>query len=122
MEVAHNTISFYDDVQLCQSLLGGITTAHSLEIRKSEIPEAGSGLFSLDDVPEGEEIFRSSPLAECVANELADSVCDLCYTNTLSRVHSSGRFRTKDDAPLDMITCPGCGKCYYCSKVSQVVS
>lgn len=119
MDSPHDAPKFHDDAQLCQYLLGSITTIHSLEIRQSEISQAGSGLFTLNAVPEGAELYRSSPVVECVADGLVDGVCDFCYANTLSRVHPSGRFRTKDDAPLEMIPCrAGCGKCYYCSKVS----
>lgn len=122
MDLPHDTQTFHNDAQLCQYLLSGITTTHALDIRKSEISRAGSGLFTLNDIPDGEDIFRSLPLTECVADGLADSVCDLCYSNTSSKVHPSGRFRIKDDVSSDMITCSGCGKCYYCSKVSQAVS
>lgn len=123
MDSSRDAQKFHDDVQLCQYLLGSITTTHSLEIRPSGIPQAGSGLFTLNDIPEGTEIYRSSPVVECVADGLVDGVCDFCYANTLSRVHPSGRFRTKDDAPLEMIPCrAGCGKCYYCSKVSTAYS
>lgn len=119
MAASHDTPTFHRDAQLCRHLLGSITTPHSLEIRESEISQAGSGLFALNDIPEGEGIFGSSPLAECVAAGYEDSVCDLCYTTTLSRVHPSGRFRTKDDALPEMIACTGCGKCWYCSKGCQ---
>ncbi|RYP18823.1 hypothetical protein DL765_003703 [Monosporascus sp. GIB2] len=96
---------FHEDAELCHYLLGGIATMHSLEIRESEISQAGSGLLAMNDIPEGQEIFRSSPLVECVVDGVADSVCDWCYTNTLSRVHPSGRFRTKGDAAPDIESC-----------------
>ncbi|RYP72841.1 hypothetical protein DL769_004356 [Monosporascus sp. CRB-8-3] len=100
-----NQGGFHDDAELCQYILGGIATTHSLEIRESEISQAGSGLFAMNNIPEGQEIFRSSPLVECVADTVADSVCDWCYRNTLSRVHPSGRFRTKEDAAPDIESC-----------------
>ncbi|RYP92614.1 hypothetical protein DL770_001256 [Monosporascus sp. CRB-9-2] len=114
-----NQGGFHEDAELCQYILGGIATTHSLEIRESEISQAGSGLFAMNDIPEGQEIFRSTPLVECVADGVAESVCDWCYTNKFSRVHPSGRFRTKEDAAPDMEACRGCGKCYYCSKSCQ---
>ena len=112
---------FHKDPQLCTYLLGSIAASTPLQIRESAIFRAGSGLFALEAVPEGREIFRSTPAVECVVDGLAESVCDLCYTNTLSKVHPSGRFRTKDDAVPDMISCAECGKYYYCSKVSMII-
>ncbi len=119
MNLSCEAQTFHHDAQLCQYLLNSIASAHALAIRESNIPQAGSGLFAISDIPEGQEIFRSSPLVECVADGLTDSVCDLCYTNTLSRIHSSGWFRTKDDAVPSMIACPKCMKSCYCSEVSK---
>ena len=117
MSAANRT--FHGDAQLCEYILGSIVGSIPLEIRESAVSLAGSGLFTQEAVSEGQEIFRSAPAVECVAEGLADSVCDLCYANTLTKVHPSGRFRTKDDAVPVMIPCTKCEQWYYCSEVSS---
>ena len=116
MSAANRT--FHGDAQLCAYILGSIVGSIPLEIRESDVSLAGSGLFTQEAASEGQEIFRSAPAVECVAEGLADSVCDLCYANTLTKVHPSGRFRTKDDVVPNMIPCTKCEQCYYCSEVS----
>lgn len=112
---------FHRDTQLCEYLLRSVAASAPLQIRESAISRAGSGLFALEAVPEGREVFRSAPVVEAVVDGSADGVCDLCYANTLSKVHPSGRFRTKDDAAPRMMPCAQCGKCYYCSNVSSAL-
>ena len=111
--------TFHADTQLCEYLLGSIVGSIPLGIRESAVSQAGSGLFAQEAVPECQEVFRSEPVVECVADGLADSVCDLCYANILTKVHPSGRFRTKDDVVPDMMPCTQCEQCYYCSEVSE---
>ena len=114
---ATSTVSLHEDQTLCSQLLKTITAAIPLQIQSSKIPGAGNGLFVTKDVNCGEEIFRSDPLVNCVGDGMHNLVCDHCYAYQESMIHPSGRFRSAEDAALEMKACGGCKVCYYCSKV-----
>ncbi|KAF2009450.1 SET domain-containing protein [Aaosphaeria arxii CBS 175.79] len=111
--------ALHEDETLCTQILETITAASPLQILPSKISGAGIGLFVTKDVDDGEEIFGSKPLVNCVDNELQRSVCDNCCAYQLSTVHPSGRFRTAEDAELEMKACSRCKVCYYCSRACQ---
>ena len=115
--IAVSRAALYEDQTLCTQLLKTITTAIPLQILPSKIPGAGAGLFVTRDLDDGEEIFRSDPLVNCVENGMQSRVCDSCYDYKGSNIHPSGRFWKAEDIELDMKACGGCKVCYYCSKV-----
>ncbi|KAF3032562.1 hypothetical protein E8E12_002292 [Didymella heteroderae] len=116
-DVATSRAFSHKDQTLCAQLLNTITAAVPLQILPSKITGAGSGLFVTKDVDYGEEIFRSDPVINCVADGMQNVVCDYCYGNQRSKIHSSGRFRVAEDPKLEIKACNGCKVCYYCSKV-----
>lgn len=117
IESAGSRVALYEDQTLCTQLLKTITAAIPLQILPSKIPGAGVGLFVTKDIEDGEEIFRSDPLVNCVMDRMQSLVCDYCYDPRESAIHPSGRFRTAEDTKPDMKACGGCKVCYYCSKV-----
>lgn len=74
-------------------------------------------MFVTKDVDYGEEIFRSHPVINCVADGMQNVVCDYCYGSRRSKIHPSGRFRVTEDPKQEIKACNGCKVCYYCSKV-----
>lgn len=116
-DVATSRAFFHKDQTLCAQLLNTITAAVPLQILPSKITGAGSGLFVTKDVDYGEEIFRSHPVINCVADGMQNVVCDYCYGSRRSKIHPSGRFRVTEDPKQEIKACNGCKVCYYCSKV-----
>ena len=102
-------------------LLKAVTAAVPLQILPSTIPRAGAGLFIANDIQSGEEIFRSKPMVNCVADGMQNVVCDWCYTYQSSRLNTHGRFRGAEDPKVEVSACNGCKVCYYCSKVCEQV-
>ncbi|KAH6614323.1 hypothetical protein C7974DRAFT_74191 [Boeremia exigua] len=104
---------------LFTKLLDSISAATPLQILPSKIKGAGTGLFTTKDVENGEEIFRSCPVVNCVMDGMQKLVCDNCYAYQDSKVIPSGRFRKAGEPKLEMKACKGCSVCYYCSKTCQ---
>lgn len=111
-----DTVPFYQNPNLCQLLLSQIATGNTLQVRESQTTGAGSGLFTDNAVPAGEEVFRSKPVVTCVQDTLS-TVCDFCYTNNASKVLPEGRFRTRRDPIEALVECNGCHICKYCTEV-----
>lgn len=107
----------FRETELCQYLVDNITSSFDLEIRQSPIPGAGSALFTKTDIPDGEEVFQSQPLVSAVLDR-TQNVCEYCFRDGDSRLHPSGRFRTRQD-PLEIFSaCGQCGISRFCSDVS----
>ncbi|KAK6842893.1 hypothetical protein PG987_003753 [Apiospora arundinis] len=112
---SQDAIPFYENPGLCQLLLSQIPTGNTLQVRKSRTPSAGSGLFTEDAIPAGQEVFCSKPAVTCVQDSLT-TVCDFCYANSANKVLPSGRFRTRRD-PIDaLVECGECHICKYCTE------
>lgn len=109
-------MKIHEDAVLCRFLLSTVTTSRNLELRESDIPDAGTGLFSAQEIPTGEEIFRSNPLVNCRDYRITDT-CDVCFKSTNSSVHNDGRFYGVDDEEPTMKACSGCRVARYCSRV-----
>jgi hypothetical protein len=108
----------YNDPAYCSELLKTVATRTALQILQSNLPRAGVGLFTTQDIEGGEEIYSSDPLVQSVDDGMQKLVCDNCYTCSESRLHPTGRFLTADDPKPIMNACSGCKVCYYCSRVS----
>ncbi|KAH7117606.1 hypothetical protein B0J11DRAFT_467994 [Dendryphion nanum] len=109
----------YDNQALCTQLLETVTAIVPLKISPSKIPGAGAGLFTTKEIEEGEEIFQSQPLVNCVDREKHEIICDYCFTSKESKITLTGRFRTTTDSEITLMTCSGCKLCRYCSKTCQ---
>lgn len=105
--------------ELCQQLLSNIDTAATLEILPSKIDNNGTGLFAKESIPEGADIFRSTPLVTCVGDGMHSILCDFCLTSSASKINPDGHFRTKGDVMPKISRCAQCGVCRYCSKVRR---
>lgn len=112
--------SLFQDAGLCQYLLDHVTPSADLEIGQSLITGAGSALFTKTDIAEGEEVFQSQPLISVVLDQ-AQNVCEYCFRDGDSRVHPSGRFRSRHDALEVLPVCEQCGVSRFCSEVSVTV-
>lgn len=105
---------------LCEHILSHASKSHvPLRIGASSIPQAGSGLFAVNDIPAGSDIFHSCPLITVAESALQDT-CDFCFLNSGSSVNRDGYFYgNTDDEPRPAITrCGACKVARYCSKVS----
>ncbi|KUI68447.1 Histone-lysine N-methyltransferase SMYD3 [Cytospora mali] len=109
----------HDQPSLCNSILGRIADSGvALRIGPSSIPEAGSGLFAINDIQAGSDIFRSQPfLVVCEAS--SKGICDWCLMNRNASVHPDGRFYTSDDFKPNIAPCSRCKVAQYCSKACQ---
>lgn len=111
--------ALHEQPKLCDHILEGVThSSVPLRIASSSVPNAGSGLFVVNDVAAGGEIFRSQPLlVVCEGNDLR--VCDYCFYNPGSSLHPDGRFSFDGKDSVTLSACTGCKNVEYCSKVSQ---
>lgn len=116
----------HDDLDLCRLILTAASASSPLEIRESNIPNAGSGLFTSAPIPVGVEIFRSSPIVN-VRDPSARHVCDWCYATTPSGIDSLGAMAAEQlgatsimpPKPTAMLLCSGCKVGRYCSQACQ---
>lgn len=111
--------ALHEQPKLCSHILSGVKDSSvPLRIASSSIPQAGSGLFVINDVAAGSEIFRSQPLlVVCEGNDLR--ICDFCFFNPAATVNPDGQFYTTDEKRVVLSACTGCKNVEYCSKVSQ---
>lgn len=108
--------------KLCDHILSHAAKSDvSLRISESSIPNAGSGLFAVNDIPAGSEIFHTNPLIT-VAESAHQGICDFCFLNSGSSVNRNGRFYglAEDDVRPEITRCGACMVARYCSKVSAV--
>lgn len=111
--------AIHEQPKLCGHILNGVKDSSvPLQIAASSIAQAGSGLFVINDVAAGSEIFRSRPLlVVCEGNGLR--VCDYCFCDPTATVHPDGRFYTDGEKRVMLSACTGCKNVEYCSKVSK---
>lgn len=111
----------HEQPELCDHILSTVEgSSVRLRIAESAIKNAGSGLFAVDDVPAGGEIFRSQPLL-IVSEGNNSGLCDYCLASTFSAVAPNGKFYMGDGDEGDrakLQACLGCHAVQYCSKVS----
>jgi len=118
------------DQELCKKIIGYILPQFKLKIGPSLLPGGGSGLFAVEDIEAGQEIYRSKPMVMTPVTTLNDHVCDYCYKDSSLLWVRSARMNlerkpealveTETDFHLDV--CSGCKKAYYCSKVCVLKS
>lgn len=113
------TAAMHDRQELCLQLLQNINASHILEILPSKIHDNGSGLFAKEAIPEGSEIFRSTPLVTCVADGRQAITCDYCFASMAPNFNGIDSMKpTFDVMAIPEITmCIVCGVCGYCSVV-----
>lgn len=103
---------------LCDHILRSASfSAVPLQVGPSAITNAGSGLFVLEKVSAGTEIFRSEPLLlVCDVNN--KGICDYCFRNNNSSIHPDGRFFNPGERDeIKILACTRCKSAQYCSKV-----
>ncbi len=105
---------------LCKGILSTVSSSYALAIKESAMTGAGSGLFTMDEIPKGAEIFRSQPLVNCRSPSITH-VCDYCLASSKSAFHKDGRFLTEEDKALPIKPCAGCKVARYCSQVRPSV-
>lgn len=111
----------HEQPRLCEYILSLVRDSSvPLRIAASSISNAGTGLFAIDDVPAGADIFKSQPLL-LVSEGNNSGICDYCFVNKNSSVAPDGRFYMDDGSVREKIlisACTGCKNAQYCSKVS----
>ncbi|KAF3767117.1 SET domain-containing protein [Cryphonectria parasitica EP155] len=111
----------YEQPELCDHILSRVDRSSvPLRINASSIPHARNGLFVVNDVKAGHEIFRSQPLL-VVSEGNNNDVCDHCFLNKNSSVHPDGHFFQGDEGreSIKILSCTGCRVVEYCSKECQ---
>ncbi|KAL5353109.1 hypothetical protein ACLOAV_001139 [Pseudogymnoascus australis] len=117
----------YEDQDQCQWLLRNLDAVVALEILPSEIH--GSGLFTKQVIPEGAEIFRSTPLVSIVGIGQDATVCDYCYASSPGMFAPDGNFRDlgsgtdiHGNSNFEIKSCVQCGVCAYCSEDCRIMA
>lgn len=113
-------VPLFQHADLCRYLVDNVTTSLGLKVGQSLITGAGSALFTKTDIADGEQVFQSEPLVSTVLDR-GQNICECCFRDGDSRVHPSGRFRSKHDALEVFPVCEQCGISSYCSDVSAKV-
>lgn len=116
-------VPLHEQPKLCQHILSSVANSGiPLRIGASSIPNAGTGLFVVNDVAAGSEIFRSQPLLlVCEGNNLR--ICDYCLRNLGSSLDPEGRFFfIGEKEKVVLSACTGCQIVVYCSKVGHFTS
>lgn len=113
----------HEQPKLCDHILSRVSKSNvSLRIGPSPISKAGSGLFTVNDIPAGTEIFRTDPLIT-VSESVHRGICDFCFLNRDTSVNEQGRFysSTVEDVRPEITRCGACRVARYCSKVSLAI-
>ncbi|ROV99523.1 hypothetical protein VMCG_06318 [Cytospora schulzeri] len=109
----------HDQPQLCKYILSLVEDfGVSLRVGLSSIPGAGSGLFAVNNIPAGSDIFRSQSLL-VVCESALDGICDWCLLNRNSSVRPDGCFYMSGDERPEIAPCSRCKVAQYCSKECQ---
>jgi hypothetical protein len=108
--------------ELCHNILLNITPLISLQIQDSAVPGERIGLLVREDLPEGAEIIRSSPLLSFTGWDgqvrWQELICAQCYRFSKRNIHPS-RNLNMFLPPKEVVRLrTGCGSCGYCSEVS----
>jgi hypothetical protein len=120
MATSNNRKPIHQQPKLCAHILShAAKSGVPLRIGESSIAQAGSGLFAINDIPAGSEIFHTSPLI-AVAESAHQGICDFCFLNSYSSVNKNGRFYGSDEDGVrpDVTRCGACKVARYCSKAS----
>jgi len=110
----------YQDARLCAFILTTIESSVPLEIKKSAIATAGSGLFVTSTIDAGCEIFRGCPWVDS-RNPNNKTCCEWCFSDTvgLIRQGAESRFCKSTEAARSVVPCTGCNKALYCSETCK---
>lgn len=104
----------------CEFFLKNITTTFKLKIGSSLIDGAGNGVFVLEKIPAGREIYRSAPLITCV-DATNPNVCHFCLHDCSSLLLKAGKFRIYNDNVHSVMRCASCKVARFCSKVRRFI-
>lgn len=102
--------AFHTEPDLCKQMLRTVTASFLLAIRSSDI-SPGSGLFTTEEIPDGREIYRSTPLISCV-DPGNPSICHYCLQDTAEVFKRGGSGETTK-------ACTGCQTARFCGKKCQ---
>jgi hypothetical protein len=107
--------------EACEYILKRVMESVLLDIRKSTVPGAGSGLFTAVDLKPGQQIYTSTPLVSTVNGGLEKVVCDNCYRTRVGHLPGIAEdgtlFFDEEGRDEPYIPCPTCRICYYCNDV-----
>lgn len=116
-ELEFSTRPIYENKEICEYLVSSVKASLSLQILPSTISNAGSGLFTAEDMAAGQEIFRSTPVVQCPSYYQDMTVCNYCYS---SAEGYGKRARARhENGPFDPLeyACARCKLKNYCSLV-----
>mgnify|MGYP001387991430 CR=1 FL=1 len=107
--------AFHTEPQLCDYMLRKIHSSVPLMI-KSSLISMGSGLFTTQDIEEGQEIYRSIPFMTAVDYDRnLDNLCYHCLKETEYVPGANlGMFQEQKCK-----ACSGCRAIKFCSKVGS---
>ncbi|EPE31990.1 SET [Glarea lozoyensis ATCC 20868] len=114
----------HENPELCTDFLSTIKPLVTLRIQESTICGGETGLFVCEDVPQGADVFRSTPLLTFAGWEgnvqWQKFICAHCFR--FSRPHFLPFRKDKNNAASEstMKLCAGCKSCGYCSQKCQL--
>jgi hypothetical protein len=100
--------SAFDNMSLYSGIENTVWSGATVYGGNSRIRNAGYGLFTVRDVNDGEEIFRSEPV-NCVDDGMKSRVCDYCYRCPESPILPNSRIRSARDATPKLKACSAFG-------------
>lgn len=110
---------------LIDHLFTTVECKYDLKISTSDIPGAGRGIFALENIPAGTEVFRVvKPIATAVSNHKRDSVCDNCLNDPFEAYNKNEFFdsscsKQRSTIQATLRSCSACDKVAYCSDDCQ---
>jgi hypothetical protein len=108
------------------TILSEISPFISLRIQKSTVQGEATGLFVCEDVPEGADIFRSSPLLTFAGWDgqarWQELICAQCYRFSKQNIGPSGNMDCSMPPTKVVRLCTGCQSVGYCSEVSSTTN
>ena len=110
---------------LVDHLFTTVECKYGLKISTSDIPGAGRGIFALEDIPVGTEVFRVvKPIVTAVSSHKMDYVCDNCFNDPFVAFNKNELFDSPCSKPTSTAEatfrpCSACDKVVYCSDECQ---
>jgi hypothetical protein len=104
--------ALHEDREVAAYILKTATTSLPLKIAASDLASPGCGLFTVNKIDEGRQIFESKPLIACVDTRVV-SVCHYCLEDSVTGIPSQRRQKATPQ------TCSGCKLSRFCSKVKS---
>lgn len=107
------------NLALHSHLLSTVISTVPLKIGQSSVLGAGRGIFALEGIKAGSEVFRTKKaLVTALDYEKMSTTCDFCYFCNEGEVGRDGRLSVAGGNVGELMACDSCKLMRYCSVVS----